>query len=115
MAIEWTDAVLNAQAEGSWTLPDTVVAASGDPGVDGSANNISGSSTAVSWSAAGVEGPLGASQPATAGRSYAAPSMTLAEDATWLVFLAGATFLGKFQLPATAPAGSFQPSLALVA
>lgn len=115
MAIQWTDAVLNAQAAGSWSLPDEVVAATDDPGVDGTANNISGSSTAISWTTAGDEGPLGASQPATVGKSYAAPSMTLASDATWLLFKSGGTFQGRYQLAASAPAGTFQPSLALTA
>jgi hypothetical protein len=115
VAIQWTDAVLNAQADYMATLVDEVIAATGDPGVDGTANNIAGSSTAVSWSAAGAEGPLGASQPATAGKAYAAPSMTLGSDATWLLFKGGGVYRGRYQLSAAAPAGTFQPSLALTA
>jgi hypothetical protein len=115
VAIQWTDAVLNAQAAGSWSLPDTVKAHTGDPGAAGTANVVSGSDTALTWETPGVEGPLGASQPATAGKSYAAPSITLADDATWLSFWDGATFQGRVQLAAAAPAGTFQPSLALTA
>jgi hypothetical protein len=76
---------------------------------------ISGSSTALSWSAPGAAGPLGASQPATVGKSYEAPSMTLASDASWLSFWSGGVFEGRYQLAAAAPAGTFQPSLALTA
>ena len=115
MPIQWTDAVLNAQAAGTWTPPDTVVAASGDPGADGTANNIAGSSVALSWSTPGTEGPLGASQPATVGKAYEAPSIPVGSDtATWLLFKLGSTFQGRIQLPAS-QTGTFTPSLALTA
>lgn len=116
MAIQWTDAVLNAQAGGSWTKPDTVKVHTADPGSVGTSNLVSGSSTAVSWSTAGAEGPLGpSSQPATVGRAYAAPTVALSADGEWLSFWLGSTFQGRVQCPSTAVAGSYQPNLALVA
>ena len=116
MPIQWTDAVLNAQASGTFSPPDTVKVHTDDPGVAGTDDTISGSSTALSWSTAGVEGSLGGSQqPATPGRSYAAPSITLSSDGEWLSFWDGATFMGRVQCPATATAGTYQPNLALVA
>lgn len=116
MPILWTDDVLNAQAEGTWTPPDEVRVHTDDPGAAGTDNLVSGSETAVSWEPPGDEGPLGASQqPATAGRSYAAPTITLADDGEWLSFWLGSTFQGRVQCPSTAPAGTYQPNLALVA
>ena len=116
MPIQWTDAVLNAQAAGSWTRPDTVKVHTADPGTAGTASTISGSSTALTWSTAGAVGVLGSSlQPATAGRSYAAPAITLSSDGEWLSFWQGSTFQGRVQCPTTATAGTYQPNLALVA
>ncbi len=115
MAIQWTDAVLNAQASGTFTQPDEVIAHTDDPGAAGTSNQIGGSSTSLTWGTAGAEGSLGASQPATAGKAYAAPSIDAgASDATWLSFWASATFQGRIQLTATMT-GTFQPSLALTA
>lgn len=116
MPIQWTDAVLNAQAAGTWTPPDEMRVHTDDPGAAGTSNLITGSDVALTWEAAGAEGPLGASQqPATAGRSYAAPIATLSEEGTWLSFWLGATFQGRVQCPTAAPAGTYQPNLALVA
>ncbi len=116
MPIQWTDDVLNAQADYLASLVDTVKVHTDDPGATGVLNTISGSSTAVTWDAAGDEGSLGSSQqPATAGRAYAAPSITLSEDGEWLSFWDGASFMGRVQCPSTATAGTYQPNLALVA
>jgi hypothetical protein len=116
MAIQWTDAVLNAQAAGTWTQPDTMKVHTDDPGSVGTSNLISGSNVSITWGTAGAEGSLGpAAQPATAGRAYAAPTSTLSVDGEWLSFWLGATFQGRVQCPSTAVAGSYQPNLALVA
>lgn len=116
MSVLWTDAVLNAQAGGTWTLPNTIKVHTDDPGAAGTDNLISGSSTALTWDTAGAEGALGASsQPATPGRSYASPTITLSDDGEWLSFWSGATFQGRVACPSTAVAGSYQPNLALVA
>ena len=118
MPIQWTDAVLNAQAEGSWTPPDEMRVHEADPGAAGTDDLIAGSDVAVVWEPAGDEGPLGASlQPATAGRSYAAPTTAvLVADGEWLSFWLGSTFQGRVQCPSTAPSGfTYQPNLALVA
>jgi hypothetical protein len=116
MPIQWTDDVLNAQAEGSWTPPDEMRVHTDDPGAAGTDDLIADSDVALVWEAAGDEGPLGASlQPATAGRSYAAPTATLSDDGEWLSFWLGSTFQGRVQCPSTATAGTYQPNLALVA
>lgn len=116
MPIQWTDDVLDAQAAGSWAQPDEVRVHTDDPGVAGTSNLISGSDTALTWEAAGAEGPLGASlQPATAGRAYAAPTVTLSADGEWLSFWLADVFQGRVQCPSTAVAGTYQPNLALVA
>lgn len=116
MPVLWTDAALNAQAAGTFDQPNQVRVHTADPGVAGTSSLISGSETTVTWSTAGAVGPLGASsQPATAGRAYAAPTVTLSADGTWLSFWRSGTFLGRVQCPQTAVAGSYQPNLALVA
>ncbi len=114
-SIQWTDAVLNAQASGTFTQPDEVRAHTDDPGAAGTSNLIAGSSASLTWETAGAEGPLGASQPATAGKAYAAPSIDAgSDDAEWLSFWESSTFLGRIQLTVSAT-GTFQPSLALTA
>ena len=119
MPIQWTDAVLNAQAAGTWEQPDEVRVHSDDPGDAGTDNLIADSDAVLVWEAAGAEGPLGASaQPATAGRSYAAPVVTLGSGTgatPWLSFWLVGVFQGRVQAPSEAPAGSYQPNLALVA
>jgi hypothetical protein len=116
MPIQWTDDVLNAQAAGTFVPPDTVKVHTDDPGAAGTDNLIASSDEALAWEVAGDEGPLGASQqPATPGRSYAAPSITLSDDGEWLSFWDGATFMGRVQCPQTATTGTYQPNLALVA
>ena len=116
MPIQWTDDVLNAQAAGTFTPPDEMRVHSDDPGAAGTDNLIADSDVALTWETAGAEGPLGASQqPATAGRSYAAPIATLSEEGSWLSFWDGATFMGRVVAPTTATAGTYQPNLALVA
>ena len=116
MPIQWTDAVLNAQASGTWTRPNQIRVHTDDPGAVGTTALISGSETALTWSTAGDEGPLGPSQqPATVGRSYAAPSVTLASDGAWLSFWLTGVFQGRVVCPSAAVAGTYQPNLALVA
>ena len=116
MPIQWTDAVLNAQAAGTWTPPDEMRVHTDDPGAVGTSNLITDSDVALTWETAGDEGPLGPSQqPATPGRSYAAPTVTLGSDGEWLSFWLASVFQGRVQCPATATAGTYQPNLALVA
>jgi hypothetical protein len=116
MPIQWTDTVLNAQAAGTWDQPNQVRVHTDDPGVAGTSNLIASSETTLTWSSAGAEGPLGAAlQPATPGRSYAAPTVSLADDGEWLSFWRSGTFQGRVQCPQTATAGTYQPNLALVA
>jgi hypothetical protein len=116
MPIQWTDAVLNAQAGTSWILPNEMRVHTADPGAAGTSNLIASSNTALTWSTPGAVGPLGAAQqPATPGRSYAAPTVTLASNGEWLSFWRSGTFQGRVQCPQTATAGTYQPNLALVA
>ena len=122
MDVLWTDAVLNAIADGTFVKPAKVGWHTGDPGSAGTANEATGGGYArptLTWTDAGDEGALGASlQPATVGVAYADGNVDLAaEDYTWLsLWSASNVFLGRVPLPYTvslAAAGTQQFSLPL--
>lgn len=118
MAYTRPDAELNAEADWKAGRHVEMSIHDGDPGVDGTANEAAGyTRPTLSWSAAGVEGPLGASQPATVGVAYAAPSISLpAGDWTHYAYWDGATLRETGSLSTTysmASAGTFQPALAV--
>ena len=75
MPVVWTDAELNVRADANAARVVLVGLHTGAPGVAGTANEATGGSPAYArldpaWDAAGVEGVLGASQPATVGIAW---------------------------------------------
>lgn len=82
MAITWTDAELNAQADAQATSCAYASLHTASPGSTG-ANEVTGGSPAyareaLTFSSGGAEGPLGASaQPATVGVAWAAATFDL--------------------------------------
>lgn len=81
MAITWTDARLNAMADEDATACAYGSLHTASPGSTGTNEATGGGYTreALTWSAGGAEGPLGASvQPATVGVAWAAPTFDLA-------------------------------------
>lgn len=106
MDVLWTDAVLNAIADGTFTKPAKVGWHTGDPGSSGTSSEASGGGYArvsVTWTPAGEEGALGASsQPATVGVAYADGDVTASGDFTWLsLWSASDVFMGRVPLPYT--------------
>lgn len=106
--IIWTDAVLNAQADGTWTQPDAVGMHTGDPGATGTLLEATGGTPAyariaLTFTAAGAEGTLGPSfQAATVGVAYDEVTFDLpAGDYTYLSFWKASVFQGRVQLPTT--------------
>lgn len=121
MAVSWTDATLNAQANEDAGRCAFVSLHTGDPGSTG-ANEASGGSPAyarqpLSFNAAGTEGPLGASQPATVGVAWGEATFDLpAGDYTHYGYWNGSTFVGGGLLPSDvvlAAQGSQQVSFAV--
>lgn len=93
----WNDAVLNADADAAAATRLTLTMHEGDPGTSGAGEVAD---AALSWEAAGDEGPEASIQPATVGVAYAAPSVDLPADSsiTHYGFRNGSTFLGGFRL-----------------
>jgi len=101
MPFNWTDAALNARADAEALLVDAFSLHTGDPGAAGTSNEATGGSPAYAritptWEAAGVEGALGASQPATVGIAWTDVTFDVpAGDYTYIGAWDGATFLGS--------------------
>ena len=107
MAIDWTDAEDNAAADWRAGRCPYVSLHTDSTGGTG-ANEASGGSPAysreaLSFNAAGAEGPLGASQPATVGIAWGSatfdlPAGTFVEYGLWSASTGG-TFRGSGALP----------------
>lgn len=107
MAIDWTDAVENAQADDDAARCPYVSVHTADPAGTG-ANEATGGSPAyarkaLGWSDAGTEGPLGASQPATVGEAWGSalvdlPPGTYTHYGLWSA-ASGGTFRGSGPIP----------------
>lgn len=107
MAIDWTDATENAQADEDAARCPYASIHTGDPGTTG-ANEATGGSPAyarkaLSFNAAGTEGPLGSSQPATVGVAWGSatfdlPAGTFTDYGLWSAVTAG-TFRGSGEIP----------------
>lgn len=107
MAIDWTDAEDNDLADYRAARCPYVSLHDGAAGGSG-ANEISGGSPAyarkaLSFNAAGAEGPLGASQPATVGVAWGSavldvPAGTVVEWGLWSASTGG-TFRGSGLIP----------------
>lgn len=107
MAVDWTDATENAQADEDAARCPYVSLHTGAVGSTG-ANEATGGSPAyarkaLTFNAAGVEGPLGATQPATVGvawgsASFDIPAGTYTDFGLWSAVSAG-TFRGGAELP----------------
>lgn len=107
MAIDWTDAVENAQAdEDAARCPYASIHTASPAGTG--ANEATGGSPAyarkaLTFEAAGDEGPLGASQPATVGVAWGSavfdlPAGTFTDWGLWSAVTAG-TFRGSGEIP----------------
>lgn len=108
MAVEWTDAVLNAQADEDAARCPYASLHDDDPAGTG-ANELSGGSPAyarkaLDFNAAGTEGPLGASQPATVGVAWGSAvfdvpaGVTVTDYGLWSA-VSGGTFRGSGPVP----------------
>ena len=107
MAIDWTDASENAQADADAARCPYVSLHTGAAGGSG-ANEATGGSPAyarkaLGFNAAGAEGPLGASQPATVGVAWGSatldvPAGTFVEFGLWSASTGG-TFRGSGAIP----------------
>lgn len=115
--MSWFDSELNAQADWEAGRIASTQFHSGDPGVLGTANEISGASGAPTFNAAGAVGPLGASdQPATVGVAWADLSVSIPADTyvRWYTHRdSGGAVLGAFSVPEEyfASAGTYSPNL----
>ena len=107
MAIDWTDAVENAQADQDAARCPYASIHTGAAGSTGTNEATGGSPAysreALSFNAAGAEGPLGASQPATVGIAWGSatfdlPAGTFVEYGLWSASTGG-TFRGSGALP----------------
>lgn len=124
MAITWTDATKNAQADEDAARCAYVSVHTADPGSTG-ANEATGGSPAYArlatgFAGGGVDGPLGASQPATVGVTWDEATFDLpAGDYTHFGFwsaVTGGTFVGGGPLPSDvslASQGTQQVSIAV--
>lgn len=107
MAIDWTDAVENAQADEDAARCPYVSMHTASPAGTG-ANEATGGSPAyarkaATYNAAGLEGPLGASQPATVGIAWGSaifdlPAGTYTDFGLQSAVTAG-TFRGSGPIP----------------
>lgn len=105
----WTDATLNAQADDDAARADYVCLFTADPGSTGTSEATGGSpayaAQPAAFEPAGVEGPLGASQPATVGVAWGEATFDLPAG-TYTHYgyrqtTAGGTFIGGFPLPSS--------------
>lgn len=105
----WTDATLNAQADDDAARAPYVSLHTADPGSTGTSEATGGSPAysreLTAFDTAGVEGPLGASQPATVGvawgeATFDLPAGTYTHYGYWSAATAG-TFIGGFALPSS--------------
>ena len=106
MPTTWTDDELDATADFKAARVLEVGLHTGDPGVLGTANEAVGGSPAYArmdpaWDAAGVEGVLGGSQPATPGIAWGYVEFDVPAGAfTYLSFWGtGDVFLGSVDIP----------------
>lgn len=114
------DDELNAQADDAAGRAATVHLHTGDPGVTGLDNELTGggyAAVAPGFLAGGVEGPLGATQqPATVGVAWGAPAFTVpaATITYWSLRLAGGACQGYWPVTATpVEAGAYTPNIAI--
>lgn len=106
MAIDWTDATENAQADDDAARAALVGIHTGDPGPAGTANEATGGSPAyarkpLGFEPGGDEGPLGVTQPATVGIAWGSATVDLPPGTyTWFsLWDALGTFTGKGLIP----------------
>jgi hypothetical protein len=107
VAIDWTDATENAQADEDAARCPYVSLHTAAPGATG-ANEATGGSPAyarkaLTFNDAGLEGPLGVSQPATVGVAWGSaifdvPADTFTDYGLWSAVSAG-TFRGSGPIP----------------